>query len=56
MDPGYRTSIGTSETGVVSFFEYAGIALGSVLGLYIAARVISAAFFRSKRDFDQTRP
>lgn len=36
----------------MSIIEYLGWAIGIVLALYIAARVISAAYFRSKRDHD----
>lgn len=39
----------------MNIIEYACYALGAALALYIAARVVSAAYFRSKQDHDARR-
>ena len=39
----------------MTLIEYLGLAVIAVLALYIAARVTSAAIFRSKMDYDQRK-
>lgn len=43
------------DGGGNAFLVWAGRAIGAVLGVYLGARLASAAFFASKRHYDERK-